>query len=107
MERRKKELIAWAILVCSITLVAYSTILLPGGGISAAIFTALCVVFLMSLLAVIKYSEGGRRVEGSTVEWIVTAVVSPFLALALHFVSRRQSRRETTDLRDNERFKEP
>lgn len=108
MERRKKELTAWAILVCSLTLIGYSPILFFEGDIDIAVtvLAILCVVCLASVLAVIKYSRGGWRVEGSRVEWIVTAIASPFLALVLHFVSRRQDRGEMTNLHDNERLKE-
>ncbi len=104
MERRKKGLIAWAILACSFILIAFFPILFFAGVVSGTVFTILCIVYFISVFVAIKYSRDGWRIEGSTLEWIVAAIISPFLALTLYFVSKRQEREETINPYDHERL---
>lgn len=104
MERRKKELIAWAILACSLILIAFFPILYFAGYVGAPIFTILCIVYFISVFAAVKYSRDRWRIEGSTFEWIISAAIAPFLALTLYLVSKRQGREESIDSRDHKRL---
>lgn len=104
MERREKQLIAWAILACSLILIAFFPILYFAGHVNGLVLTVLCIVYFISVFAAIEYSRDGWRIEGSTFEWIISAAIAPFLALILYLVSRRQGRGERINPRDHERL---
>jgi uncharacterized membrane protein len=109
MERRKKKVIAWAVVACSfILLVLYFPIVfltdVDSGPVASATFATIVIVYFGSVFAAVKYSEDGWRIEGSTLEWIVAAMIAPFLAILLYFVSKNQGREETIDLGDHERL---
>lgn len=110
MRQRKKELIAVATLISSLFLGVIGFLMLPfvqatDVPIVSAAFAVLCIVFLVSVFAVIRYSEDGWRIEGSRLEWFTALIIAPFMALALYFVSRGQNQKEAVDPHDHERLK--
>ena len=109
MDRRTKRTLSWTILACSfILLVLYFPILLitngSSGPLTASAFTILVLLLFGSMVAAIGYSKDGWRIQGSTLEWIVAAVIAPFLTLILYFISKRQDKEDTIDPRDIERL---
>jgi hypothetical protein len=110
MKRRTKRLICWAAMGASLLLlvllvhVAFVTGQVGGPAVSG-MFTALVISYFVSAFAAVHYSEDGWRIQGSTLEWIVSVAINPFLTLVLYLISRRQDREDVIDPRDLERLR--
>lgn len=109
VDRRKKRLISWTVLACSFILLI---LLFPivgmmgvgGSRIASVTFTTLVILLFGSIFAAIHYSRDGWRIEGSTLEWILAAMIAPFLTLLLYFVSKSQEKKDTIDIQDHGRL---
>lgn len=109
MEQKQKEMIALAVAAISFILLIAFLLMLPVMGIgSGAIASSALIIFIIvwtvSSMAAIEYSERGWTIEGSTLGWIVTAIFAPFFALLLYFVSQRQKEGEAIDPDDHARL---
>ena len=109
MDRRSKRLASCALMVSSfIMLILYFPIVwmtnVGSSPLAPAAFTILIMLLFASMVAVIGYSEEGWRIEGTTLEWIVAAMIAPFLTLVLYFISKGQGKEDTIDPRDIERL---
>ena len=109
MDRVSKRLTSWALLASSfILLILYFPIVwmtdIGSSPLTLAAFTILVMLLFASMVAVIGYSEEGWRIEGTTLEWIVAAMIAPFLTLALYFISKGQDKEDTIDPLDLERI---
>lgn len=75
--------------------------------ILSAIFIVLIITFIVGLLLVVAYSDDGFQVSGSTLEWMLAAVISPGIALFLYFFAnsdRDTGREDYIDIRDEKRM---
>jgi hypothetical protein len=94
--------------VSFILLIAFLLILSVMGTGSGAVASSTLIIFVIvwtvSSMAAIEYSERGWTIEGSTLGWIVTAIFAPFFALLLYFVSQRQKEGEAIDPDDHARL---
>jgi hypothetical protein len=109
MGQKQKEMIALAVAAVSfILLIAFLLILSVMGTGSGAVASSTLIIFVIvwtvSSMAAIEYSERGWTIEGSTLGWIVTAIFAPFFALLLYFVSQRQKEGEAIDPDDHARL---
>jgi hypothetical protein len=109
MEQKRKEMIALAVAAISFILLVALPVILFGTGIGfgavvSTAFIILVIVWAGSLIAAVEYSESGWTIEGSTLEWIIAAMFSPFLTLILYFVSKDQEEGEAIDPNDYERL---
>lgn len=75
---------------------------------SPGVLYVLLMVFLVGtivgMLIAIAYSEEGFRVEGSTLEWMIAAMLSPAVALSLFFESEEKSSPDYIDIHDDRRL---
>ena len=109
MDRRSKKLASWTLLAGSFILLIlfFPIVWMTDAGsspLALAAFTILIILLFLSIVAAIGYSEEGWRIEGTTFEWIVAAVIAPFLTLVLYFISKEQDKGDTIDPSDIERM---
>jgi uncharacterized membrane protein len=63
------------------------------------------LVFMVSAIAAIHYSATGGRVEGSTLDWIIATVISPYMALFLYLLGHWKGKdKEAIDADDRRRL---
>ena len=98
MDRRKKREASWVALILSIvsllTLIALSsaTASLDGNpvvGLTVIISTS---IFLIAIIGIFAYSGSEWEVRGSTLEWLLAAIISPFTALLLYLIGGERRR---------------
>lgn len=109
MKRRTKRLICWATMGASLLLLVilmYTAFILGhvDGSVASGMFTILVISYFLSAFAAVHYSEDGWRIEGSTLEWVVSAAINPFLTLVWYLIGRRQDREDFIDPGDHERL---
>lgn len=98
MDRKKKEAISFIGLTLSI--LSLVSLVVLSSRFSLSINTiGLCVLastiaFMISVIGIFHYSSSGWEVEGSTLEWILAAIISPFTALFLYLFGGRRRERE-------------
>ena len=110
MDRRHRETIALIVAAVSfVLLLAFLPILVMTGTdsvmIASALLMTLVIVWIVSLIAAIEYSESGWTVEGSTLEWMVAAMSAPFLALVLYLAGKEREEGDFIDPDDHERIR--
>jgi hypothetical protein len=110
MERRRIEIVTLIAAAASFALLlAYLPILVVTGiesvALASTLLMTIVVIWLVSTVAAIEYSEDGWTVKGSTTEWILAAVLSPFGALFLHMTSKEHDEGDAIDPDDHERLR--
>lgn len=93
MDRRRKEIAGLAIAAISlVTMMALMFSMMNGGsGYSwfvGVVMILLAVVGLFGLLVGITFSHAGWEVEGSTLEWVLAAAISPFTTLIFYLFGK-------------------
>jgi hypothetical protein len=75
--------------------------------ILSAIFVVLIIMFIVGLLLVVANSDDGFQVSGSTLEWMLAALMSPGWALLLYFFAnpeRDAGHADYIDINDEKRI---
>jgi Na+-driven multidrug efflux pump len=75
--------------------------------IMGAIFIVLMIAFMVGLLLVVANTEEGFQVSGSTSEWMLAALISPWLALSICLFANPEldtGRSDYIDINDEKRM---
>jgi uncharacterized protein YacL len=103
MERSEKEKASLAVTAIALMILFLLFVVQLGGarydpllGVSIVVVAAIGLIAFISSIA---FSSTGWSIEGTTLEWIVAAMISPFAALFFYQTSS-QHRREKNEMMD-------
>lgn len=107
MERKHKEILAVMITAVSfVLLLAFIPILCMCGTssvmVAPSLLIILVIVWIGGMIAAIEYSDSGWTIEGSTLEWIIAAMLAPGMTLLVFLTNRDQKEGEAIDPNDYE-----
>jgi hypothetical protein len=94
MERRSGSTVSWAVVGVSALALAMVVLSFPSVQDSVHPFLSIIalastIAFVVGVIGIFHFSRSGWDVEGSTLEWIIAAIVSPGLALLLYLLGRK------------------